>query len=289
MTKILALSFIAIAAVSCGSGGSSKTEVSRNDAPQIIEYYNNALSVFQNGYEYDDCEEVIEFMSNNGKARIKPLLVEPTLFKDSAKMTTPGDYFGKGAGDSLRTAFRAYYAASAKFKDNYQVFQEYVKSEDFKDDDWAKGKQLTAENETALQQIRDAKAQVISLISEPADQAEIALLAENPLKDHIILGKHIFAQMDSLMNDVAQEEVNPQAVTTNYDALELLVKNGRALPAVKDMDNEMKWYGEYLGEVDSFLGIVRKAQRDNKYTQSVLNDMDYQYGRVVSDYNTFVD
>lgn len=67
------------------------------------------------------------------------------------------------------------------------------------------------------------------------------------------------------------------------------MKKGRELPKVKDMDSEMRWYGEYLDEVDAFLGVVRKAQRNGKYTQSVLRDMDSEYGDAVSDYNSFVD
>lgn len=90
------------------------------------------------------------------------------------------------------------------------------------------------------------------------------------------------------MQVVSAEKVDEQALTADYGALEQLVKEGRELPRVKDMDNEMKWYGEYLDEVDAFLGVVRKAQRNGKYTQSVLDDMNSEYGDAVGDYNTFV-
>lgn len=228
-------------------------------------------------------------MNNKGRALIAPIIILSRMYDDSTGMTAPGNRFGKSAGDSLTMLFREYYAASKKIDDNYEAFKAYKKAEDFKDDDWAKGKQLAQEASDATDRIVNAKTQILNIISGPADAAEMVLMADNPLKEHILQAKKIFAQMESMMQTVSEEQVNEQSLSTAYNTLEQLVKEGRDLPKVKDMDTEMRHYGECLDEVDSFLGVVRKAQRSGKYTQSVLNDMDTEYGDAVRYYNYFVD
>lgn len=273
--------------VSCGGGSGPKLDT--ENANEIIEYYNTALEVFRNGFSTEKSGEVVEYMNNKGRALIAPYVTLPRLYNDSAKMTAPGNRFGKSAGDSLTMLFREYYAASREIDENYDAFKAYMKAEDYKDDDWTKGEQLARETGEAADRIVNAKTQILNIISGPADAAEMVLMEGNPLREHIMLAKKIFAGMDGLMRIVSEDKVDEQALTADYDALEQLVKEGRELPKVKDMDSQMRWYGEYLDEVDAFLGVVRKAQRNGKYPQSVLKDMDSEYGDAVSDYNSFVD
>ncbi|MCC8062687.1 MAG: YiiG family protein [Rikenellaceae bacterium] len=274
--------------VACGGSGSAP-KVDADNANDIIEYYNKTLEVFRNGYSNEKASEVVEYMDNKGRALIAPIVVMPRQYSDSAKMTAPGGRFGKAVGDSLTMLFREYYAASQKIDENYDAFKAYKTAEDYKDDDWAKGKQLARETGEAAERIVTAKTQILNIITGPADAAEMALMEGNPLKEHILLAKKIFGQMEGLMQTVSEDKVDEQSLTTSYNALEQLVKEGRELPKVKDMDSEMRYYGEYLDEVDAFLGVVRKAQRNGKYTQSVLREMDSEYGDAVSDYNSFVD
>lgn len=287
--KLLILPLLASSLMfaACG-GGSSGPKLDTDNANKIVEYYNKTLEVFRSGFTVRKTDEVVEYMNNKGRSRIAPIIVLPGMYRDSAKMTSPGDCFGKSAGDSLTMLFREYYAASQMIDDNYDAFKAYLKAEDFKDDDWAKGKQLAEETQTAVERIFTAKEQILDVVSGPADAAEMVLMEGNPLKEHIMLAKKIFADMEGMMGIVVEDKVDEQALTAGYNALEQLVKEGRELPKVKDMDREMRYYGEYLDEVDAFLGVVRKAQRNGKYTQSVLKDMDSEYGDAVSDYNSFV-
>lgn len=288
--KLLILPLLALSLMLAACGGSgSGPKLDTDNANKIVEYYNKTLEVFRTGYTVRKTDEVVEYMNNKGRARMAPIIVLTGMYRDSAKMTAPGDCFGKSAGDSLTMLFREYYAASRTVDENYDAFKAYLKAEDFKDDDWAKGKQLAQETGEAAERIVNAKSQILNVVSGPADAAEMVLMENNPLKDHIMLAKKIFAGMEGMMEIVAEEKVDEQALTAGYNALEQLVKEGRELPKVKDMDREMRYYGEYLDEVDAFLGVVRKAQRNGRYTQSVLKDMDSEYGDAVSDYNYFVD
>lgn len=286
--RLLLPIFSSLVLVSCGGAGTSPGKMTDESAGEVIEYYNKTLEVFRNGYSTDKAGDVVEYMNNKGRANIAPIVILSRMYDDSTEMTTPGNRFGKSAGDSLTMLFREYYASCKKIDDNYEAFKAYKKAEDFKDDDWAKGKQLAQEAGEAADRIVDVKTEILNIISGPADAAEMTLMEGNPLKEHILLGKKIFAQMEGLMEAVAEEQVDPQPIQSGYTALEQLVKEGRELPKVKDMDNEMKWYGEYLDEVDSFLGVVRKAQRNGRYPESVLKDMNSEYKDAVSDYNTFV-
>lgn len=274
---------------SCGGGAGTSSKLDAEQASQIIEYYNQALEVFRDGFSAEKCGDVIEYMEKNGKMLIAPSVVLPGMFGDSAEMTAPGTCFGKSAGDSLTMLFRQYYAASATVDGNYDAFKAYLKAEDYKDDDWAKGKQLTEETKAAAAQIAATKEQILAIISGPADAAEALMMEGNPLKDHILVAKKIFIEMEGMMQIVAEENVDEQALTNSYNSLEGLVKQARALPKVEQMDSEMRLYDEYLKEVEEYMGVVRKAQRDGEYTQSVLDDMSSQYEYAVSDYNSFVD
>lgn len=287
--RLLLPIFSSLVLVSCGGAGTSSGKMTDESAGEVIEYYNKTLEVFRNGYSTDKAGDVVEYMNNKGRAHIAPIVILSRMYDDSTEMTAPGNRFGKSAGDSLTMLFREYYASCKKIDDNYEAFKAYKKAEDFKDDDWAKGKQLAQEAGEAADRIVDVKTEILNIISGPADAAEMALMEGNPLKEHILLAKKIFAQMESMMQTVSEEQVNEQSLTTAYNTLEQLVKEGRDLPKVKDMDTEMRHYGECLDEVDSFLGVVRKAQRNGKYTQSVLSDMDTEYADAVHDYNYFVD
>lgn len=193
--------------VACG-GSDSAPKVDADNANDIIEYYNKTLEVFRNGYSAEKASEVVEYMDNKGRALIAPIVVMPRQYDDSAKMTAPGDRFGKAAGDSLTMLFREYYAASQKIDENYDAFKAYKTAEDYKDDDWAKGKQLAQETGEAADRIVNAKTQILNIITGPADAAEMALMDGNPLKEHILLAKKIFGQMEGIMQTVSEDKVD---------------------------------------------------------------------------------
>lgn len=285
---LLAIFASSLLLASCGGNGSGPRSDAA-DSREIIGYYNKALEVFRYGYTAEKAGEVFEYMDNKGRALVAPIIIQPNMYRDSAVMTAPGDCFGKAAGDSLTALFREYYAASERIDKNYAAFKAYLKAEDYKDDDWAEGKRLAQQTREAAERIADARGQILGIISGPADEAEMVLMKDNPFKEHVMLSKKIFARMEKVMETVSAEEVDEKALTADYSALEQLVKEGRELPAVKDRESEMRSYNEYLDEVDGFLGEVRKARREGRYTESVLRDMDYRYGKAVSDYNTFAD
>ena len=272
----------------CGGSGTSK--MNDDQANKIIEYYNLTIEAFREGYSPDQISRVVDFM--NAKANrfaIRPVMSLSDMYDDSATLVAPGNLFGKQAGDSLTMLFRQYYAACKTIDDNFEAFKAYKEAEDYKDDNWAKGVELTQGVEAAAAVIEQIKPQVYAIITPAADAAETYFLADNPLKEHIILSKKIFVQMESILGTVADENVNEQLLDTQYAELEQMVKTGRELPAVDGMDVQMTWYGKFLDEVDAFLGEVRKAKRDSSYTQSALEDMNEEYGDAVTMYNYFVD
>lgn len=272
----------------CGGSGTSK--LNDDQANKIVEYYNLTIEVFREGYTADQISRVVDFM--NAKANrfaIRPVFSLPSMYDDSATLVAPGDLFGKQAGDSLTMLFRQYYAACKTIDDNFEAFKAYKEAEDYKDDNWAKGAELTQGVEAAAAVIEQIKPQVYAIITPAADAAEAYFLADNPLKEHIILSKKIFVQMEGILGTVADENVNEQLLETQYAELEQMAKSGRELPAVEGMDIQMEWYGKFLDEVDAFLGEVRKAKRDASYTQSTLEDMNEEYGDAVTMYNYFVD
>lgn len=279
--------------ISCGGGsGSSSSGGSvdnKQDASNIIEYYNTAIGMFRNAPNADKYQDVIKYMEANGRSITSPLLIAPTAFRDSAKLINPGTYFSKEQRDTLQMAFREFVQGHKDFVKNYDTFKEYKKAEDYKDDNWAKGKQLAQENADIFARMQSAKEAVYGIIVPLADDAEMLLMDDNPLKAHIMHAKQIFASMDELMDEAAAEKVNMEAIDASYTKLEGQVQAGREIPAVADMDREMRYYSEYLDQVEKFMGIVRKARRNSRFTDSVYRDMQSEYRSVVGDYNSFVD
>lgn len=287
---LLLIPALAGSLVMTACGGSGNSKMSDDQANQIIEYYNLAIEAFREGYTPNQISEVVDFM--NAKANrfaFKPIMSIADTYDDSAKLVAPGKLFGEQAGDSLTMLFRQYYAASKTIEENLEAFDAYKKAEDYKDDNWAKALELTQGVEAAAAVIEQVKPQIYAIITPAADAAETYFLADNPLKEYIILSKKMFAQMEDVLGTVADDKVDEQLLDTQYTELEQMVKTGRELPAVEGMEIQMTWYGKFLDEVDAFLGEVRKTKRNGKYTQSELEDLNDEYGDAVTMYNHFVD
>lgn len=288
LLRHLTLLSIAFMLFSCGGSG-KPGEVSENNASEIIEYYNKAVETFRKAKNVEDYEKVIKVMGSKNRREFPPVFNNFTLFRDSATLTKPGRAFSQSQRDTLTMAFRGWYAANEEFSANYATFKAYRDAEDYKDDNWAKAVELSNANQQLLDEIQAYRSLVYSIISPMADEAEMLLMDGNPYKDHIMAGKKVFEYMGTIYDEATEDKVDAAAIDQAYNALEAQVAAARELAPIPDEESAMRYYGKFLDEVDKYLGVVRKAKRDNRYTDSVVRDLKRAYDYAVSQYNNFVD
>jgi len=267
------------------SGVSGK--LNENKANQIIEYYNNSLTVLKKFYKEGEMEKVLNYMERKGKTTTKPLVMIG-IFSDSSKVVTPGTYFDKEVRTEIEQKYREFFDAGNKFFDNYEKYKSYITAEDYKDDNWEKGNAIEQENIELYSKISELRSDIYSILIPIADEAEKVTLVGNPLRDHILKAKEIFAAMKAAIDEYAEEEVNADVIDIYYSQTEILVEEARELKPVDGEENKMRGYGEFLDEVDAFLGELRKSKRDNKFDQRGFDRLMSEYDDAISIYNTFV-
>ncbi|GEM_PF-118315 len=310
MKKIWSLFAMAVVCTvsSCGGGSGSTTRENTDDtckenkvkevsgkmttekANEIIQYYNASLAVFKKEYKEDYREKVLKYMANRKLSRTThaPIIPKNINGRESKKVMQPGDCFTSQTRETLEEGFKSYMESGKKFFENYDAYKAYIKAEDYKDDNWAKGNELLAENQKLSEGMEATKQIIYSLLSPLADAAEAMNLADNPLKDYILLSKQIFGTMEELAETCAQDPVDVEQLDKEYASLEETVKKARALEPVANYGTQVTRYGKFLDDVEGFMGTIRKARRENKFNKRSYDEMTRSYNLTINSYNRFV-
>ncbi|MCD7972425.1 MAG: YiiG family protein [Candidatus Azobacteroides sp.] len=305
MKKFFSLSSLCLLILlsACGSGnkdhenggGSDIQEegtsgnLSMEKANEIIEYHNDVLAVFRRLYEDDNQEKVLKYMAERkGRIGSGPVITQSIGYRDTSKIVSPGNYFDKDVRENLKKDINSFLRAGEAFYQNFTTYKSYAKAEDYKDDNWAKGNQLLEENKKLAEEISVARERVYSVISPLANQAELITLKDNPWKENIILSKQIFASMEGIMEEYAEEKVNPEKIDTQYNNLEKQVEEARTLPTVSGQERKGESFTKFITQVDEFMGEVRKAKREGKYDDRGYRKLTSEYNKAINRYNNFV-
>ena len=304
MKQITIIALAAIFLVSCGGGGTKKsadgtvTVSSRDAANEIIGYYNSSIGFFKDYKEPRKIDDIVKYMNEliEGKNRrrvMAPIIVDmsnmPSKQKDKNIVLAPGSCFDNDDRKILKDNFTTYVECIDKIYENFTTFKSYIQSEDYKDDDWAKAISLRDECVKCSETMAENKFVIYDVLSPLADAAEVLMLEGNPSRDHILIAKVIFDNMDTILEEYSAENVDDAQIEEMYSTLEKNVEKARALkPAEDKPEHKMKWYGKFLDNVDEFLGEVRKAKRESKYTESGFKRLQDKYRYSVNEYNSFV-
>lgn len=137
-----------------------------------------------------EISKIIDYMQKNGKTLVAPVVIRtPVSATDTTALLNPGDCFPSSAADSLKMYYRRFFDVSKRLYANYDAYRAYIKAEDYKDDNYAKGNEICKEEKELAEQIPGLRSQIYALLTPYADKAEEATLMDNPLKDHILAGK----------------------------------------------------------------------------------------------------
>lgn len=172
----------------------------------------------------------------------------------------------------------------------------YKNGEDWKDD---KGKKIAEINEKAskfIQENRNAANELFVKLSPKADKAEIEVLKDHPLKDHIIYSKETMEFTQKIIDDsydIKDMNAYKQKFSQQYQQMETLYKRNVDEKIPSSEKQKESSYTAFNNSVNDFLGKMRIVQRSLNENSTELNknldDLENEAGTVLSRYNNFVD
>lgn len=288
MNKLLTFSMVALLMSSCGSKpkDAASADYSVEAANSVILYYNTAISATKKLAEERNFDNILEYMQKNGR-KIAPTANRFILERDTAGFTNPSGQFPDEVRDSLKVYAKQYVDGTAKFYANYETYRNYIKAEDYKDDNYAKGKEILAEEEELAALFPILRSKIFKLITPYADKAEEVILVGNPLKDHIMAGKALLSSAEEVLNTY-DPSAKTEAMQKLYDTIQKNYDAATALQDVADQSSAMKSFKDLLNYTEKFQGELRKQLRSGKFNEDGYDDLSTQYSMMISRYNGFV-
>ena len=149
MKKITAISVVSLLLLaSCGGKGkdAASMDYGLEEANEVISYYNTSIDITKKMVDMGEISKIIDYMQKNGKTLVAPVVIRtPVSATDTTALLNPGDCFPSSAADSLKMYYRRFFDVSKRLYANYDTYRAYIKAEDYKDDNYAKGNEICKE------------------------------------------------------------------------------------------------------------------------------------------------
>jgi hypothetical protein len=282
-------------------------ESSASDANKIISYTNDIIDVLK---EYNDAaKKAVNYYGQledkmNGKSSFLMSNTSMNFLFTAASQAknafgAPTEALGndkKFFKDSVGTYHKLFKA----FISNDSTLNLYVKAEDFKDDQFAKGKDLVNKQYEIYPQLIRLREVIGNKIDQVAEAAEEISLKDSPIKGAYKAAKTDLAKLKKVADMIAIKaadekytDVELTAIETNYNELMASIDNN------KDVDKEQlekehktamysSFYKSLLNNVSEIKPIVRNIKETKKLSESDYNTLNNRYESVVSSYNSWV-
>jgi hypothetical protein len=312
MQKVfICLSLVVMLATGCKSKGTKinangSVEVSsQNDANKIIDYTNDLIDVMK---KYNEASEAAvksyESLEDSwsGKGRFFGILSNEMGFLWTEK-TKAGKAFGAppaALGDALtffKDSVGKYKSLFKKFQENDSVLKIYVKAEDFKDDKYAKGKDILNKQYEIYPQLITLRSAIGTKIDIVADAAEEVSLKDSPIKDAYKAAKGDLARMKKLADMIAEKEKYSDADLTGIEAAyadftDSIEKNKAANQESLTKENKASQYNSFYKDVTEenakIKAVIRNIKSSKKLSEDDYDSVDRSYNSIVSAYNSWV-
>lgn len=174
MKKITAISVVSLLLLaSCGGKGkdAASMDYGLEEANEVISYYNTSIDITKKMVDMGEISKIIDYMQKNGKTLVAPVVIRtPVSATDTTALLNPGDCFPPSAADSLKMYYRRFFDVSKRLYANYDTYRDYIKAEDYKDDNYAKGNEICKEEKELAEQIPGLRSQIYALLTPYADK-----------------------------------------------------------------------------------------------------------------------
>ncbi len=276
----------------------------KNTAAQIITYYNLIIDYDANASGkisrlLDGDLKVLDKMVT-AKSSKKGIItwttfvgIDPRVEKWSGStkvnLLKPEALLDKEMANKVLPLVKEMNNAYKETKKNYLEFKKYYNNEDYKDDNWKKGAeliQIIGDKSKAYYENRNGFYKVFETV---IDKAEEDVLADHPIRDEIIHAKRTLKLIDQTIALLQNPETPITDIEENYKKLENRFNESKKMDLAKLTEQKKdRKFTSFYGEVDEFLGAVRKVKRDGKIEDREYKTVYYKYKNVISDYNSFV-
>lgn len=266
--------------VSCSGGSKSKetSSVSTSEmenATEVIKYYSLSLAVLKNMVVEKDVNAVLGYMEQEGKVPAIPAIAPSAISqKDSAVLMHPGSCFNEAAQSNLKKNFTGLFESSRQFYTNFDTYLSYLKEKDN-----VNAKKLLDVNVQLSTEMTEYKQNIFDILSPFTQQAELILLADNPLKEQIMAIRKMSATMQSIVSLYTGKHVmDGTRIDLKTTELMAQLKAAKQLPAVTGHEEDMKSFQAFLGQVDSFIKKVQQTRQKGTYSEQDYDDLISSYG-----------
>jgi len=276
----------------------------KNNANQIIRYYNavidydgNASKKIDNFFKRD--YERISSLSNN--KNIGSTIFTWTAYigiapktkvgfgNDQVDLLKPEQLLKKELATKIKPFVKEMTVAFTESSKLYSDLGKYYKNEDFKDDAWAKGKEILKELTNQSNSYFENRKSFFKAYEASIDKADEDILVDHPLKKELILTKNTLKIVDNLYMLFSDKNTSIDAIEESYKKLESSFNEGKNLDIenLKSQNKDVK-FKNFFDEIDELLGKVRKAKRDGEISKRDFESIKSEYNSVINDYNYFV-
>jgi len=276
---------------------------SEADANNIIGYTNDALEVLKsyNNFAgdkvkyYDELEKAwSQKESYNGFDGIDNLW---TVKKEA-------DHVFNSIPDALGDEKKFFTDSIGKYRSLYRQFSSqdstlelYIKAEDFKDDNYSKGKDLINKQFEIYPQLVSLRESIDAKIETVADAAEEVALKNSPIKDEYKFAKTDLATFKKVANMIVDNEKYTDAdlasIDSAYNSLAASIAKNAAVDKTNlTKESKLDSYNDLYKKLNEQSLILKSVIRDIKETKK-LTDSDNTtvtnaYNSAISSYNSWV-
>jgi hypothetical protein len=280
---------------------------SANEAGRIIEYTNLVVDMANSHNSY-----IKNILNNTNRIEsglknpknlfafagiITPHLIQAGLRNmNGVTIEKPIDELGKGNQAYFKTQITQYNATFKKLQNDYELLDDYIKAQDYKDDQGTKGYTLIDTIRNTVQKLYTGKAVLMKKVNEVADAAEVVILKDSPLKEYIIAMKTDMKNFRDFVDLLANNGKNYAKIRDKVQVSYKNLEAAQAKNASLNIDNAKKAnkdgsYKRFYEEFHDILLRTRKTLRDagtaGKLTEADIDGLDSDYDGLIRNYNYF--
>lgn len=310
MERSIAIAFLAMFSLTAIQCKSEKKEsgstvelksTDKKDVDEIIKFNNNFVKLSTGRASFlrsldrylVDAERKVK--GEDLSILIKPMYLSAAIFKSDVAP----DAVGAVKAD-LDKNLKIVNEKFETIKSNVDEIEQYLKAEDFKDDNGAKLTDLKSKILQDKSAYETAYASLVSQLTPVSMAAEEEILKDHPLKKQILSSRKNLDLVEKMVTELsAQYDANKYdhaKTEAIYNELDKTAKENAALTidgANKTYGRKKSAFDRFNKELENFLGATRKFMRDsqakNAFDDEAFHDIESPYKSVVSSYNSFVD
>ncbi len=311
MKKILLLALSVAALTACGGGGNKAsgdkaekvTDKQREQASQIISYTNDIIDYLNETGSWmrsndSRLEELVETGSGGRWSNIMPFIPNPSVDHKDKGLDTPPSAMEKEDQTYFKETIAEYRKTFKQMQEDGQTLFKYIRNQDYKDDDYAKGKELSDKILAAQEYVTDTKKAMYDKIDEVTYEAEYIILSDHPLRDPIFTMKDEMVNFENLYSTFVlynDKETTVEQVDSAYQAIFANVEKNKALYAEILEENGVKSdYDDFYESCDDALDTYRFSFRtyvkqNREIPESEIRTFTSNYNHIIGAYNSFND